>query len=225
MAKHNPPSKNGVAGLIELMNILRSKDGCAWDNEQTHQSLIEYLLEESFEFAEAVESGDRQAIREELGDVLLQVVFHSRIAQEDELDPFNIDDVANVITNKLVKRHPHIFDDSGELSKEQVEANWEQIKQKEKGRTSITDGVPVAMPALMHADKLITRVKSVEQKIAQVKKSPRVENLAQELQGEEEVGQFLLSFVAMCNEKGIDSESALRKAISKYREEIMKSEN
>ena len=94
MAKHNPPSKNGVAGLIELMSILRSKDGCAWDNEQTHQSLIEYLLEESFEFAEAVESGDRQAIREELGDVLLQVVFHSRIAQEDKLDPFNIDDVA-----------------------------------------------------------------------------------------------------------------------------------
>ena len=225
MAKHNPPSKNGVAGLIELMSILRSKDGCAWDNEQTHQSLIEYLLEESFEFAEAVESGDRQAIREELGDVLLQVVFHSQIAQEDKLDPFNIDDVANVITNKLVKRHPHIFGDSGELSKEQVEANWEQIKQKEKGRTSITDGVPVAMPALMHADKLITRVKSVDEKIAQVKKSPRVENLAQELLGEEEVGQFLLSFVAMCNEKGIDSESALRKAISKYREDINKSEN
>ncbi len=225
MAKHNPPSNNGVAGLIELMNILRSKDGCAWDNEQTHQSLIEYLLEESFEFAEAVESGNRQAIREELGDVLLQVVFHSRIAQEDKTDPFNIDDVADVITNKLVKRHPHIFGESGELSKEQVEANWEQIKQKEKGRTSITDGVPVAMPALMHADKLITRVKSVDENIAQVKKSTQVEKLAQELQGEVEVGQFLLSFVAMCNDKGIDSEAALRKAISKYREEIKKSEN
>ena len=225
MAKHNPPSNNGVAGLIELMNILRSKDGCAWDNEQTHQSLIEYLLEESFEFAEAVESGNRQAIREELGDVLLQVVFHSRIAQEDKTDTFNIDDVADVITNKLVKRHPHIFGESGELSKEQVEANWEQIKQKEKGRTSITDGVPVAMPALMHADKLITRVKSVDENIAQVKKSTQVEKLAQELQGEVEVGQFLLSFVAMCNDKGIDSEAALRKAISKYREEIKKSEN
>ena len=196
MAKHNPPSKNGVAGLIELMEILRSKDGCAWDNEQTHQSLIEYLLEESFEFAEAVESGDRQAIREELGDVLLQVVFHSRIAQEDNLDPFNIDDVANVITNKLMKRHPHIFGEIGELSKEEVEANWEQIKRKEKGRTSITDGVPVAMPALMHADKLITRVKSADKKIAQVAKSTQVESLVQELQKEEEVGQFLLSFVS-----------------------------
>ena len=225
MAKHNPPSKNGVAGLIELMEILRSKDGCAWDNEQTHQSLIEYLLEESFEFAEAVESGDRQAIREELGDVLLQVVFHSRIAQEDNLDPFNIDDVANVITNKLMKRHPHIFGEIGELSKEEVEANWEQIKRKEKGRTSITDGVPVAMPALMHADKLITRVKSADKKIAQVAKSTQVESLVQELQKEEEVGQFLLSFVAMCNEKGIDSESALRKAISNYRAEIKRSEN
>jgi XTP/dITP diphosphohydrolase len=224
MVKHNPPSKNGVAGLIELMEILRSKDGCAWDNEQTHQSLIEYLLEESFEFAEAVESGDRKAIREELGDVLFQVIFHSRIAQEDKLDPFNIDDVANVVINKLMKRHPHIFGDTGDLTKEEVEANWEQIKQKEKGRSSITDGVPVAMPALMHADKLITRVKSVDNKIAQVAKSTQVEGLAQELQKEEEVGQFLLSFVAMCNEKGIDSESALRKAISKYREEIKKSE-
>jgi XTP/dITP diphosphohydrolase len=224
MAKQNRPSKNGVEGLIELMEILRSKDGCAWDNEQTHQSLIEYLLEESFEFAEAVESGDRQAIREELGDVLFQVIFHSRIAQEDKLDPFNIDDVANVVINKLMKRHPHIFGDTGDLTKEEVEANWEQIKQKEKGRSSITDGVPVAMPALMHADKLITRVKSVDNKIAQVAKSTQVEGLTQELQKEEEVGQFLLSFVAMCNEKGIDSESALRKAISKYREEIKKSE-
>jgi XTP/dITP diphosphohydrolase len=224
MAKQNPPSKNGVAGLIELMEILRSKDGCPWDNEQTHQSLIEYLLEESFEFAEAVESGDRQAIREELGDVLFQVIFHSRIAQEDKTDPFNIDDVANVVTNKLMKRHPHIFGDTGDLTKEEVEANWEQIKQKEKGRSSITDGVPIAMPALMHADKLITRVKSVDNKIAQVTKSTQVESLSQELQKEEEVGQFLLSFVAMCNEKGIDSESALRKAISKYREEIKKSE-
>jgi hypothetical protein len=113
----------------------------------------------------------------------------------------------------------------GAISKEEVEANWEQIKQKEKGRSSITDGVPIAMPALMHADKLITRVKSVDSKIAQVAKSTQVESLAQELQKEEEVGQFLLSFVAMCNEKGIDSESALRKAISKYREEIKKSEN
>ncbi len=225
MAKHNPPSKNGVAGLIELMEILRSKDGCAWDNEQTHQSLIEYLFEESFEFAEAVESGDRQAIREELGDVLLQVVFHSRIAQEDNLDPFNIDDVANVITNKLMKRHPHIFGEIGELSAEEVEANWEQIKRKEKGRTSITDGVPVAMPALMHADKLITRVKSADKKIAQVAKSTQVESLVQELQKEEEVGQFLLSFVAMCNEKDIDAEAALRKAISNYRAEIKRSEN
>ena len=124
-----------------------------------------------------------------------------------------------------MKRHPHIFGDTGDLTKEEVEANWEQIKQKEKGRSSITDGVPIAMPALMHADKLITRVKSVDNKIAQVAKSTQVESLSQELQKEEEVGQFLLSFVAMCNEKGIDSESALRKAISKYREEIKKSEN
>ena len=124
-----------------------------------------------------------------------------------------------------MKRHPHIFGEIGELSAEEVEANWEQIKRKEKGRTSITDGVPVAMPALMHADKLITRVKSADKKIAQVAKSTQVESLVQELQKEEEVGQFLLSFVAMCNEKDIDAEAALRKAISNYRAEIKRSEN
>ena len=224
MAQHNPPTKKGVAGLIELMDILRSKDGCAWDQEQTHQTLIEYLLEESFEFAEAVESGDRNAIREELGDVLLQVVFHSRIAQEHKGDPFDIDDVAEVITKKLVKRHPHIFGDLAELTTEEVEANWEKIKQKEKSRSSITDGVPVAMPALMHADKLISRVKSVKQNLANVKKSSTLAFVENQLNNEEEVGKFLLSFVAMCNEKGIDSESALRKAISNYRIEIKKSE-
>ena len=225
MPSQKPPTKNGVAGLIELMDLLRSKDGCPWDNEQTHQSLIEYLLEESYEFAEAVESGNRQAIREELGDVLLQVVFHSKIAQEHLQDPFNIDDVADVITNKLIKRHPHIFSDSKDLTSLEVENNWEMIKQKEKSRTSITDGVPVAMPALMHADKLITRVKSVKDEIAQVKETQLVNDVKKELNSEAEVGRFLLSFVAMCNEREIDSESALRKAISQYRDEIKKSEN
>ena len=225
MPAQKPPTKNGVAGLIELMDLLRSKDGCPWDNEQTHQSLIEYLLEESYEFAEAVESGNRQAIREELGDVLLQVVFHSKIAQEHSQDPFNIDDVADVITNKLIKRHPHIFSDSKDLTSLEVENNWEMIKQKEKNRTSITDGVPVAMPALMYADKLITRVKSVKDEIAQVKETQLVSDVKKDLNSEVEVGQFLLSFVAMCNERGIDSESALRKAISQYRDEIKKSEN
>ena len=107
----------------------------------------------------------------------------------------------------------------------EVENNWEMIKQKEKSRTSITDGVPVAMPALMHADKLITRVKSVKDEIAQVKENKLVSDLKKDLNSEAEVGQFLLSFVAMCNERGIDSEAALRKAISQYREEIKKSEN
>ena len=124
-----------------------------------------------------------------------------------------------------MKRHPHIFSDLGDLSKEQVEANWEQIKQKEKGRKSITDGVPIAMPALMHADKLISRVKSINENIAPITKNKEISQIENELNSEAKVGQFLLAFVDMCNEKGIDSESALRKAISNYREEIKKSEN
>ena len=220
MSKKNPPTKNGVAGLIELMDILRSGGGCRWDKEQTHESLIEYLIEESFEFAEAVDSKDRKAIREELGDVLLQVVFHSRIAQEDESDPFNIDDVADVITKKLVKRHPHVFDSQNEVTFSQVEENWELIKKKEKNREKVTDGLPKALPALMHADKLITRVKSFDKNLKPVNSNKNVDLIEKDLHDEEKVGEFLLSFVSKCNEKGIDAEGSLRKAINNYRKEL-----
>jgi XTP/dITP diphosphohydrolase len=217
MAIKNPPSQKGVAGLIELMNILRAADGCAWDLEQTHESLIQYLIEESFEFAEAVEKQDRSAIKEELGDVLLQVVFHSQIAQEDEKDPFNIDEVADVITQKLIKRHPHIFESDVEISADQVKDNWEQIKQKEKNRTSPAQGLPIALPALIYADKLITRVKSISEFKNPVEIDERIKS---SINDEDKAGDFLLAFVAMCNEKGIDPEKSLRKTIRKYKEEL-----
>jgi len=218
------PQKTGVEGLIELMDILRSPGGCPWDSEQTHESLIEYLIEEAFEFAEAVETRDRIGLREELGDVLLQVVYHSRIAQEDKKDPFNIDDVANVIIAKLIKRHPHVFGDKVGASASEIEQNWEKIKKEEKNRTSVTDGVPIALPALMQADKLLTRVNSSEKKLNQPQKSAILAKIEGELNNEAEVGQFLLDFVATCKAKGIDSETALRKAIRNYREEIKTSE-
>lgn len=220
MSKKNPPTRNGVAGLIELMDILRSADGCPWDLSQTHESLIEYLIEETYEFAEAVEQNDRESLKEELGDVLLQVVFHSKIGQEHKTDPFNIDDVAEIIKNKLIKRHPHVFEEDSNKTKEEVKENWEVIKKKEKNRTKVTEGIPKALPALMHAEKLINRVENFDQNLEKVRILDSVKLIDNELVDEEKAGQFLLSFVAKCHEKGIDAETALRKAITSYRSKL-----
>ncbi len=220
MPNKNPPTKTGMAGLIELMDILRSVDGCPWDLEQTHESLIEYLIEEAYEFAEAVEENNREAIKEELGDVLLQVVFHSKIGQEHKTDPFNIDDVAEIIKNKLIKRHPHVFENDSNLTSKDVKDNWEVIKKKEKNRTSVTQGLPKALPALMHAEKLINRVENFDKDLKKVAVNDSVKLIENEIVNEEKVGQFLLSFVSLCHEKGIDTETALRKAIANYRKEL-----
>ena len=116
-----------------------------------------YLLEESYEFIESVEENDRKAMREELGDLLLQVYFHSRMAEEDKDDPFNVEDVAKVVADKLIRRHPHVFGDVKVSGTEEVLANWEVQKAEEKGRKSAIDGVPLGQPALPLANKLIYR--------------------------------------------------------------------
>ena len=143
--------------LLEVMDRLRSPGGCPWDAEQTHQSLIKYLLEESYEFADSVDDDDRAAMREELGDILLQVYFHSRIAQEHPTDPFSIEEVAEGIADKLIRRHPHVFGDEAVESSADVLANWERLKATEKNRNSATDGVALSQPALPLITKLIYR--------------------------------------------------------------------
>ncbi|MEY4683069.1 MAG: hypothetical protein RL534_488 [Actinomycetota bacterium] len=141
--------------LLEVMDRLRSPGGCPWDAEQTHQSLIKYLLEESYEFVDSVDEGDRAAMREELGDILLQVYFHSRIAQEHPTDPFSIEEVAEGIADKLIRRHPHVFGDAVAEGSADVLANWEKLKAAEKNRNSATDGVALSQPALPLITKLI----------------------------------------------------------------------
>jgi XTP/dITP diphosphohydrolase len=143
--------------LLEVMDRLRSPGGCPWDAEQTHQSLIKYLLEESYEFADSVDDDDRAAMREELGDILLQVYFHSRIAQEHPTDPFSIEEVAEGIADKLIRRHPHVFGNEAVESSADVLANWEKLKAAEKNRNSATDGVALSQPALPLITKLIYR--------------------------------------------------------------------
>ena len=143
--------------LAEVMNKLRSPGGCPWDAEQTHESLIKYLLEESYEFIDAVESDDRAGLQEELGDLLLQVYFHSRIAEDHPDQPFTIEDVARGIADKLISRHPHVFADVQVSGVDEVISNWEEIKAAEKGRTSAIDGVALSQPSLPLISKLLHR--------------------------------------------------------------------
>ncbi len=152
------PTGQPLLELIAVMDRLRSPGGCPWDAEQTHQSLVSYLTEEAHEAVEAIETGDRAAMREELGDVLLQVMFHSRIAQEDESDPWSIDDVAAGIAAKLVARHPHVFGDESVDSAAHVESVWLARKTAEKSRDSVLDGIPTGLPALLLAAKMHYRV-------------------------------------------------------------------
>lgn len=193
--------------LVAVMDRLRSPGGCPWDAEQTHESLIKYLLEESYEFIEAVETDDREAMREELGDVLLQVYFHARMAQEHPTDPFSIEDVAQTVAEKLVRRHPHVFGDVEDLSSDQVLENWEAIKAAEKGRTSAVDGVPLAQPALPLVSKLLYRA----EKNRLVLDLPSV--IAQPSEATEAaVGDVLLATIAWASANGVDPEGALRQA-------------
>jgi XTP/dITP diphosphohydrolase len=196
-----------VLDLVAVMDRLRSPGGCPWDAEQTHESLLQYLIEECYETVEAVETGDRAGLREELGDLLLQVVFHARVAAEDPDDPFDIDDVAAGITTKLTRRHPHVFGDATAADAADVQARWETLKAAEKGRTSAMDGVPLAQPALALAAKVQARARRVGV-------GPRV--APAQLPEDAELGDALFALVALAAERGEDPEAALRASVRRF---------
>ena len=201
--------------LVEVMNTLRSPGGCLWDAEQTHESLLKYLLEESYEFVDAVQSGSRVDMREELGDVLLQVYFHARMAEEHPTDPFSIEDVAEGIADKLIRRHPHVFAGVEVRDSQEVLENWEEIKKKEKGRTSPIDGVAMSQPALPLVEKLLYRAEKYGVELP-VPDSVTISGTADE----ELVGQALLAVIAWAHANGIDAEAALRKEARRIVEKI-----
>ena len=212
-------SYENLIRLVEVMDRLRSPGGCPWDAEQTHESLIKYQLEESYEFIEAVETGDRADMQEELGDLLLQVYFHSRIAQDHPTDPFSIEDVAQVITEKLISRHPHVFGDKKVSGSEEVVANWEELKAAEKGRTSALDGVALSQPALSLINKLLYRAEKYGVDI-------NVPNYSEESPATpESVGSALLSVIAWAHKNGIDPEDALRMQSKQIMREITQQES
>lgn len=216
---------DGLSALIAVMDRLRSPGGCPWDARQTHRSLAEYLLEEAYETVEAIESGDRDDLREELGDLLLQVVFHSRIAEEDPEDPWGVDDVARGIVDKLVRRHPHVFlagavaaDGEAVTTPEQVESRWHELKTQEKGRASVTEGIPEALPALLRASKVLARSEHLDVPL------PQAGNPLDDVDDEEALGDLLLVLVAASRARGWDAEAALRDAVRRQAGRIREAE-
>jgi XTP/dITP diphosphohydrolase len=207
------PAGAGLLDVVAVMDRLRSPGGCPWDAEQTHSSLRGYLLEEAHEAYDAIVDGDPAAMREELGDVLLQVVFHARVAAEAGEDRrFDIDAVARELVDKLVRRHPHVFGNAGPRDVAQVEAGWEEIKQAEKQRRSPTEGVSRSQPAAAWGAALVRRAGRAGLS------TPDPADLS--VDSPEALGERLLAVVAAATERGWDVEDALREAVRRYAGEL-----
>ena len=212
--------------LVTIMELLRGEGGCPWDREQTHQSIRENLIEETYEVIEAIDTENPALLREELGDVLLQVVFHARMSEE--AGEFTIDDVADEICRKLIHRHPHIFSDVNAETTEQVLKNWEAIKSDEKSRKTVTDklrSIPPMLPALMRATKVgkkascfdFPEISDVMDKLSEefVEVSEAIEE-GDKAHISEEIGDLLLTVTSLCRKLDISAEEALRGATDKF---------
>jgi XTP/dITP diphosphohydrolase len=230
------PPGSRLLDLVAVQDRLRSPGGCPWDAEQTHASLVRHLLEEAYELADAIDAGDREAVREELGDVLLQVTFHARIAAEDPDEPFTIDDVAGGITDKLVRRHPHVFAGATAETAADVEALWGRQKAEEKRRTSVTEGVPTAQPALSLAQTLQRKAARLwvpeDFVVPEADTAPdlasAVSAAAAEVEvdgGVEAVGRLLFAAVALARASGVEAETALRGRARELRERLRVAEH
>ncbi|WP_448625432.1 MazG family protein [Geodermatophilus sp. URMC 64] len=211
-AAPEPPGAR-LLDVVRVMDRLRSPGGCPWDAEQTHASLRGYLLEEAHEAYDAIVDDDAGAMREELGDVLLQVVFHARLGAEAEPGRrFDIDDVAGDLVDKLVRRHPHVFGDAGPRDVAQVEAGWEEIKKAEKQRRSPTEGVSRSQPAASWGAALVRRAGR-----AGLPTPPPAEL---SVDSPEALGEQLFGLVVAATGRGWDAEDALREAVRRYAGEL-----
>ena len=219
MSSHPEPGAgvdDPLRAAAETMREVRAR--CVWSQRITHQDLVPYLIEESHEVIDAVETGTRDDLREELGDLLWQVLFHAAIAAQDPEDPFDIDDVARTLTEKMVRRHPHVF--AGEVAEtpEQVLVHWNAAKAAEKRtRRSVLDGVPRGMPALALAQKLVGRAAQVE---VAVEPGDEADGPASEA----ELGDALLALVATARVAGWDAERALRERLRVLEDEVRAAE-
>lgn len=224
MKKRN---KDDFDDLVKLMSKLRSKEGCPWDREQTHKSLLPYLIEESYEVLDTIEAKDDQKLKEELGDLLLQIIFHAQIANERK--EFDIYEVIDHLSQKLIERHPHVFKEKRKLVPQEVIKNWEHIKlraSKAKNK-SVLSGLPRHLPALLKAYRVQEKVArfdfdweradeiflKMEEEIEELKKAYRKRKKEAI---EEELGDILFSWVNLCRHLNINPEFALRRTIDKF---------
>jgi len=216
MASANEPS--GLSELAEVIERLRAEGGCPWCAEQTHETLVQYLVEETYELIEAIEAGDRDDVIEELGDVLYQVMFHASLAASTPTENFTLDEVARRAAEKMIGRHPHVFGDVQYETADDVIAVWEELKKADKpGRESTLDGVPQTMPALALADKLLGKAAKLDL-IDIAGPAPF------KFESEDELGPLLMAIVASARAQGLDSERALRSALRELQIDIREAE-
>ncbi|MBO5415803.1 MAG: nucleoside triphosphate pyrophosphohydrolase [Clostridia bacterium] len=222
--------------LVEIMEILRSEGGCPWDREQDHKSIRDDFIEETYEVIEAIDTENPELLREELGDVMLQIVFHSRI--EEESGSFCIDDVANDICVKMIHRHPHVFGEISVDTSAQVLSNWEKIKSEEKSRKTVTQklrSIPPMLPALMRATKVGKKASCFDFENAEAVMDKLAEEMVEVSDAmaeqnedaiEEEIGDLLLTVTSLCRKVGVNPETALNRATDKFigRFEIIENE-
>jgi len=221
-----PSSQQGerLLDLVRVMARLRGPGGCPWDREQTHRTLARHLLEETHEVLEAIDADDRERLREELGDVLLQVAFHSQMAADD--GAWDVDDVARGIVEKLIRRHPHVFGEIEVSGADEVLVNWERIKAEEKGEKPIEDDIPPTLPALARASKVQRRAagfgfdwRTKEGALAKLREEvEELEAARTPEEAEEELGDVLFAAAAVARKFGVDPESALRRTTTRFAE-------
>ncbi len=213
----------GIERLREIMARLRGEGGCPWDRKQTFHTLRPFVIEEAYEVADAIDREDWEGLKEELGDLLFHIVFLSRVAEERGL--FDIYEVIDGVADKMIRRHPHVFGNWKVKGSKEVEINWQRLKEREKGRSSILDGIPRALPALIRAHKITRRasrvgfdwrdpegvMEKVEEELRELRDAmARKENV------KEEVGDLLFSMVNLSRFIGVDPEEALHKACDRF---------
>jgi len=212
--------------LVAIMALLRSEEGCAWDRKQTHQSLLPYLIEEAYETAEAIETGDMPHLKEELGDLLIQIVFHAQIAAE--AGEFVLDDSINAVNEKLIRRHPHVFEKRADLAPQEVRDQWERIKVESGEKKSVLGGLPRSMPALLMAFRIGEKAGGVGfdwKKPADViaKLNEEIGEIEAEIAADskealaDEIGDLLFATASLARKVGVDPELALKRALDKFR--------
>lgn len=228
--------KNYFKKLVNLTSKLRAKDGCPWDKAQTHSSIKKHLIEEAYEVCDAIDSKDPELFKDELGDLLFQVLFHSQIAKEQ--GRFDIEDVLMASYKKMVRRHPHVFGKHNAKSPDEAYKRWQEKKEEEnnfKGRKTLLKGIPNALPALLKAQKVSKRaswagfdwpdikgvIKKVDEELKEIKEALRYEN---KRRFAEELGDLLFAVVNLARFRGIDAEDMLNRATKKFTKRFRKIE-